>query len=137
MNKMIHLLGGEAKTVIGKLMIDGTIPYGAKLEDWKNEALKAFEPFVNDIKLDENVFTDKDKIATHIEAWNKRINPHSRKKYTAKNTKAIDIYNCLISENKLESLPNLGKHKVISLDHKIDAMTADAVQAIKTMLNVA
>jgi hypothetical protein len=136
--KLAHTIGGDLKNAIGKdLYSDApSIKFGVPLMNWSNEALKVIEPYFRDVKIEENVVTDKDKIVTFLEEAFKKRFPHKNKKFSTKNTRVSDVYNHLMADTSLDNLPNLGKHKALSVNTPISKLSLEAVNATMTALKI-
>jgi hypothetical protein len=136
--KMAHTIGGDLKKAIGADLYsdNGVIPYGVPLLNWSNEALKVIEPYFKDVQIQENVVTDKDKIVAHLEQEFKKRFPHKKKTFSPKATRVLDIYNYLMADTSLDSLPNLGKYKALSVNTPISKLSLEAVNATMTALKI-
>jgi hypothetical protein len=136
--KMAHVIGGELKRAIGQDLYSDNpkIKFGVPLLNWSNEALKVIEPFFKDVKIEENVVTNKDKIVAFLEEAFKKRFPHKNKKFSVKTTKVLDIYNHLMADTSRETLPNLGKYKALSVNTSINNLSLEAVDIVIKELNI-
>jgi hypothetical protein len=136
--KLAHTLGGDLKSAIGRDLYseNPTIKFGVSLEKWSNEALKILEPYFKDVRIEENVVTDKDKIVTHLADSFKKRYPHKSRKWTTKNTRIADIYDYLMADIAIESFPNFGKFKALSTRTPISKLSLEAVNATLSVLKI-
>lgn len=136
--KMCHTVGGDLRKIVGTDEFSDTpkIKYGVPLINWSNEALKLIEPFFKDVKIDENIITDKERIVTHLEHAFKKRYPHKKKSWSERSVKVRDFYDELMMDTALETIPNLGKHKALSTNTPISKLSLEAVEIIKTALKI-